>query len=385
MTDELVPLKNKCNIECDYCYQKFMREEETEESYDVEKMLSRTRGEFILFGGEPLLVPLEDLEKFFKFGYEKYKKNGIQTNGTLITDRHIALFNLYAVHVGISIDGPEYCNDSRRVGTLENTRKSTLRTINAIKALCESGNVPSLIVTLHKMNASSERLPILLQWFKDLGLLGIKNVRIHFLENDDCNPIVLSEDELFTAITSIMELDCGINFDLYEEMFKLLTEEKPNVSCTWNSCDPYTTPAVHGIGPQGELHNCGRTNKDGHDYIKSTRSGNERALALYFTPQEFQGCKGCRFFFACKGHCPGESKDWRNRTEHCNVIKRIFTYLEERIIRNGGKPLSLSNKLKKLEFEVLNVPGAFYKHGDEHGDAWFLGEVEVRTPRLRIA
>lgn len=385
MTIEMVPLKNKCNIECTYCYQKFMREEEVEEKYDVNAMLAKTRGEFILFGGEPLLVPLEDLEKFFKFGYEKYKRNGIQTNGTLITERHISLFRRYAVHVGISIDGPEYLNDSRRVGSLENTRRSTLRTIDAIKALCKEGNIPSLIVTLHKMNASSERLPVLLQWFKDLNALGVKSIRIHFLENDDCNPIVLTEDELFTALTSIMELETKINFDLYDEMFKLLTEEHPSVSCTWNSCDPYTTPAVHGIGPQGELHNCGRTNKDGHDYIKSSTSGNERALALFYTPQEYKGCKGCRFFFACKGHCPGESEDWRNRTEHCNVIKRVFTYLEEKIVKSGKTPLSLSTGRQKLEFEVLNVPGANYEHGDEHGDSYFLGEVEVRTSKLRTA
>lgn len=362
-----------------------MREDEEKETYDINAMLSKTRGEFILFGGEPLLVPLEDLEKFFKFGYEKYKKNGIQTNGTLITERHIDLFRRYAVHVGISIDGPEYLNDARRVGSLESTRRTTNKTINAIKSLCNDGNIPSLIVTLHKMNASSERLPFLLQWFHDLSTLGIRNIRIHFLENDDCNPIVLTEDELFTAITSIMELRTEIHFDLYDEMFALLTEEKPRVSCTWNSCDPYTTPAVHGIGPQGELHNCGRTNKDGHDYIKSSFSGNERALALYFAPQETGGCKDCRFFFACKGHCPGESKDWRNKTDHCNVIKRIFTYLEEKIVKDGKIPLSLSNKRIKLEFEVLNVPGANYEHGDEHGDSYFLGEVEVRTSELRTS
>lgn len=363
-----------------------MREDEVSEPYDVQKMLislDKTKTDFILFGGEPLLVPLEDLEKFFRHGFEKYQKNGIQTNGTLITRRHIDLFNRYNVHVGISVDGPEFLNDARRVGSLEDTRKATGRTIENIKILCGENRIPSLIVTLHKMNASSERLPILLNWFIDLSNLGINSIRLHFLENDDCDPLVLSEDELFTALTRTMELKTNIHFDLYDDMFALLTEEKPTVSCTWNGCDPYTTSAVHGVGPQGELHNCGRTNKDGKDYIKADVYGRERVYALYYTPQEFGGCSGCRFFYACKGHCPGESQDWRDRTSHCGVIKRIFTYLEEKLLLEGKTPLSLLPQRVELEKEVLNDNRNHvdFEHGDEHGDQWRF-EVEDRTIRV---
>lgn len=386
MTVEATPLKNACNIQCTYCYEKFMRVEEKPETYSIEKMLQsidKENVDFTMFGGEPLLVPLEDLEKFFAHGFEKYGKNGIQTNGTLITSRHIDLFRRYNVHVGISVDGPEFLNDNRRVGSLDNTRKMTGRTIDAIKDLCYLGMVPSLIVTLHKMNASSERLPYLLRWFSDLEKVGIKNIRVHFLENDDVNELVLTEDELFTALTSLMELKLKINLDLYDDMFSLLTEENPKISCTWGGCDPYTTPAVHGVGPQGELHNCGRTNKDGKDYIKADSHGSERVQALYYTPQEFGGCKGCRFFYACKGHCPGESSDWRNRTSHCGVIKRIFTYLENELIKDGKVPISLLPQRVVLEKRVLNERNhGDSPHIDEHGDSYFF-EVEDRTIRLR--
>ena len=57
--------------------------------------LEKEGGPFILFGGEPLLTDIDDLETIFKWGFEKYGGNGIQTNGTLITDRHIEMFKNY--------------------------------------------------------------------------------------------------------------------------------------------------------------------------------------------------------------------------------------------------------------------------------------------------
>src|SRR5262245_61806732 len=63
-------------------------------------------GEFSVFGGEPLLAPISHLTEVFSFGLERFGKNGIQTNGSLITDEHIELFIKYKVGVGISIDGP---------------------------------------------------------------------------------------------------------------------------------------------------------------------------------------------------------------------------------------------------------------------------------------
>ena len=80
---------------------------------------------------------------------------------------------------------------------------------------------------------------------------------------------------------------------------------------------------MQGIEGTDQRSNCGRTNKDGIDFVKSDREGFERYLALYYTPQEYGGCKDCRFFLMCKGQCPGTAidRDWRNRTEHCEVWK----------------------------------------------------------------
>jgi uncharacterized protein len=105
----------------------------------------------------------------------------------------------------------------------------------------------------------------------------------------------------------------------------------------------------------GQSSNCGRTNKDGIDFIKAETPGFERYLALYHTPQEHGGCRGCRFFLMCKGQCPGTALggDWRNRTEHCEVWKTLFERVEAELVARGSAPLSLHELRPSLEEAML--------------------------------
>ena len=132
---------------------------------------------------------------------------------------------------------------------------------------------------------------------------------------------------------------------------RLLLCEDDQTTCVWNACDPYTTAAVRGVEGTGQASNCGRTNKDGIDFVKGVRPGFERYLALYQTPQEHGGCQGCRFFLMCKGQCPGTSMagDWRNRSEHCEVWKGLFRSVEDGLLDEGLVPVSASPQRTELE------------------------------------
>src|SRR5215475_14211272 len=105
MSVELRPLGVLCNIQCHYCYQDPQRDAgNVSKHYDVAKMkeaIATEGGPFTLFGGEPLLLPLPDLEEIWDWGHRRYGRNQLQTNGTLITDEHVRLFRQYAVQVGI--------------------------------------------------------------------------------------------------------------------------------------------------------------------------------------------------------------------------------------------------------------------------------------------
>src|SRR2546423_2943965 len=188
MSVELRPLGVACNIQCVYCYQHPQRDAGSfVHSYDMEKMkasIEAEGGPFSLFGGEPLLLPMKDLEELWAWGHEKYKKNMVQTNAVLITEEHIRLIRKYNVHVGVSVDGPGELNDLRWHGNLDTTRESSAKTQAAIEKLCGEGIPPSLIITLHRGNATAEKLPALLEWVRDLDHLGVRNIGLHLLESE---------------------------------------------------------------------------------------------------------------------------------------------------------------------------------------------------------
>lgn len=367
MSIEVRPFGVRCNIQCQYCYQHPQRDAgNLNQSYDLNLMkqaLEREGAAFTVFGGEPLMMPIADLEDLFRFGLERYGRNGVQTNGTLITADHIALFKQYKVHVGISIDGPGELNDLRWHSTLEDTRSMTRRTEDAIAQLCREHLAPSLIVTLHRINATAGKLPRMYDWVRSLDGLGIRSLRLHLLESESAairEKYGLSAGENIAAMKGFLELEgslAGLKFDVFHDMRRMLVGHDSSTTCIWNACDPYTTHAVHGVEGTGQRTNCGRTNKDGIDFVKADQPGYERYLALYWTPQEAGGCRNCRFFLMCKGQCPGTAigGDWRNRTEHCEVWKALLTSLEHDLVTKGITPVSLSpvrNKLERAHLEA---------------------------------
>lgn len=366
MSVELRPLGVNCNICCQYCYQNPQRDAgNLTKHYDIEKMkaaIEQEGGSFTLFGGEPLLLPEDDLEHLWAWGLEKFGSNGMQTNGTLINDNHIRMFKKYKVMVGISIDGPDSLNDVRWAGSLEKTREQTAKIEATIKRLLSEGIIPSLIVTLHRNNATFDKLPLMHDWFRGLDQMGIQSVRLHILEVESSevqSKYALTQIENIEALLSFAELEKelkNMTLDVFRDMENMLLSTDDYTTCIWRGCDPYTTSAVRGVEGKGQRSNCGRTNKDGIDFVKADSAGYERYIALYHTPQEYGGCKDCRFFLMCKGQCPGTAinGDWRNKTEHCHVWMQLFEHLEQNLKQQGKTPISLDPNLRYLEENMIS-------------------------------
>lgn len=391
MSIEVQAVGVRCNLACTYCYQHPMRDAGNfGAGYSLEKMkaaLEREGGPFTLFGGEALLMPIDDLEALCRWGFERFGGSGIQTNATLLTADHVRIFRDYRVSVGLSMDGPDDLNDSRWAGSLEKTRAMTARSEAAIRTLVEAGIVPSLIVTLYRGNATGPALERLVAWFGELDALGMTAARIHLLEVDSAlvaERQTLTLEETLAALDRLAAAERGfarLRFDLFTDARTRLAGDLAAGSCIWHGCDPWTTPAVRAVDGQGERSNCGRTNKDGINWIKAEVASAERTLALFHTPYEFGGCGGCRFFFACQGNCPGTGigGDWRNRSEHCDVLFGVFEIQERALLAEGRTPLSLNAaERRRLEAGVLaaatgdqdhgDAPHGDIPHGDSHGD-----------------
>lgn len=383
MTVEIRPRGIACNLQCLYCYQHLQRDAgNLTVEYNMEKMkaaVERAGGHFVLFGGEPLLMSEKDLEEIWSWGLEKYGQNGVQTNGSLINDAHIRLFKRYKVHVGISIDGPEDLNDVRWAGTVKRTREATARTQAAIARLCQEDIPPSLIVTLHRGNATADKLPTMADWLRHLAALSVTSVQLHILEADNeqvTDTLALSNEENLAAFLFLYAAEASfapLHITLFDEMKRMLVGNDNCTTCVWNACDPYTTRAVLGVEGDGESSGCGRMAKDGIGFEKCDHPGHERTLALYHTPQAYGGCANCRFFLACKGHCPGSAinGDWRNRSVHCGVWKGLFRHLEEEMLDRGEVPLSAHPARTQLETIYL----ATLERGENPGVATALAQL----------
>lgn len=369
MTIEVRPLGIRCNLQCLYCYQTPQRDAGNfTPIYDlnvIKKAIEQENIHFSLFGGEAFLLPLEDLKELWAWGYEKFGHNGVQTNGSLITEEHIELFKKYNVNVGFSMDGPGELNDARWAGSLSQTRELTARSQAAFERVIAEKIPVSLITNLHRGNATQEKLPLLIDWIRELYGLGLRSVRLHILEVDSeevRRTLALTDEENIVAFLALSQLEqelSGLSLGLFSELRDMLLGKDNCVTCTWTGCDPYTTQAVHGIEGDGQVSNCGRTNKDGVDFTKANQAGYERYLALYFTSQEWGGCRDCRFFLFCKGECPGTAidGDWRNRSEHCQVWFALYEHIEECLLKEGEKPLSLSPRRQEIEQRFIELWG----------------------------
>lgn len=388
MSVEVRPLGVECNLACQYCYQNPERDlGQRPRPYDIDRMIATLAAEgqpFALFGGEPLLVPLADLERLWAFGLERFGHNRLQTNGALIEAAHVDAFLRYRVRVGLSIDGPGELNDARWAGSLARTRAQTEASIAALRRLCEADVPTSLILTLHQLNATPERLPRLLAWVRELDALGLRGARLHLLEVDD--PAIrerhaLSVADNLAALEAFAALEPRLRMDLdmFGDMRAMLLGDDERTACVWRACDPYTTAAVRSVEGRGELNNCGRTNKEGVAFDKAEAASYVRSLILQHTPHEHGGCKDCRFFLACKGQCPGTAiaGDWRNRSEHCEVYLALFERLERELIDEGRLPLSRHPQRSELERRLA----AAWARGHNPSLQRLLGALEREVAR----
>ena len=387
MTIEYLAPGIKCDLACTYCYQNSMRDAGNfGPKTDWEKVraeIDKQGTDFTVFGGEVLLTPKEHLREVFEYGFKKFGKNGVQTNLLRLDDDHIKMFKDYNVHAGVSIDGYWPQNSPR------STKEQTERIVANLHKLAEAKVSFSLIITIHRRNALDDQLHYFIQ---DMLDLGVNSINYHDLEVEDESiqtDLGLSPEETLDAFIRLYRKFHHLavhNAAPFSDIRRLLTVINAEANCTWKACDVLTTPAVHGIMPDGSLANCGRAIKDGVNWVKNTdEHKNERYIALYNTPQEYGGCKGCQYFYACKGQCPGTAidGDWRNKTSMCEFWFGLIGYIHADLKAKGIACLT-SEEMEDLGLKVsIGKPDhndtvhQDTPHVDWHQDHNDMGQTKV--------
>ena len=131
----IVKLHSRCNLSCDYCYvyhhvDQSWRDRPKVMSRRTVDMTARRIGDHaarhqlrelvvVLHGGEPLLAGHEIVERMIiavraAVPAETKVVVTLQTNGTLVDDRFLGIFEQHGVGVGVSVDGGREAHDRHR-------------------------------------------------------------------------------------------------------------------------------------------------------------------------------------------------------------------------------------------------------------------------------
>jgi uncharacterized protein len=357
-----------CNLACKYCYQgSYRRKHKPRANYNLDLVLKKMEEfkdvEMTLHGGEPLAMPKKDVERILAKMYELQGRSSVQTNGVLIDEDYIQMFKKYNTHVGISFDGPGELSEFRgpRTYNLDKT----------IERLVKEGISTSIIIVISKSNAGTdERLKKLKEYLLELGKLGVTG-RIN--PCGGAPDYELDEKRLIEVYLDLARfcLERNLRWSPFTDIVWGL-QGKSRV-CVFSGCDPFSTPSAIVLLGDGSLTNCMRVNQE-YILLRHPVYMDIRIQILAETPQEFGGCKGCKYFTACYGGCPSIAigNDWRNRTYHCSLWKALFQFFENVLNFVEYSPI-LPQQGCNPEGGMSGGHGDWSNHGDstgtEHGDS----------------
>lgn len=213
------PASADCNLRCEYCFyidhlknveSKLRMTDDTLESMIASYMQTNQNNHYNFGwqGGEPTLMGLNYYKKVVEL-QTKYAppgaviSNGLQTNGTLITDEMANFFSEYRFLIGVSLDGPSYLHDYYRksVGH-KTTHNLVLRGIKRLKQHAVEFNILTLI-----NNKTVRKISEIYQYLREEGFYYHQYIPcIEFDEDGNLKPFSITGEEWGDFLCELFEL-----------------------------------------------------------------------------------------------------------------------------------------------------------------------------------
>jgi len=151
-----------CNIDCEYCYLPNRSSTHKMDMNVLGKIVMEVFSsklvsppiDFLWHLGEPLAVPISFYEQAFSIIHEIGKDKGVgyslsfQTNAMLINQNWIDLIKKNKINIGVSIDGPEFIHNRKRVD--RKTNGTHTQVMKGVKMLQEAKIPFSTIMVVTK-------------------------------------------------------------------------------------------------------------------------------------------------------------------------------------------------------------------------------------------
>lgn len=361
MEGVILKVAGRCNLNCTYCYMynkgdlsflnqpKVMHQETLIRALDrVDEYISQNTllfFQFILHGGEPLILGVETMESFLDEIHRRFTDRvelslSVQTNGTLLTEKFCELFNRYDVRVSISLDGEKKINDLNRVDFKGNS--SFYRTLDGVQMAQKRLNVPPAILSVVQVNESPHRV---YDFFKGLGVKDWD---------------VLLPDHNHDSIT---EDSRGISNWLTElfDIWYADKTEKPRIRRFLNIIYLILGKKVKSdtlglelnkllvIETDGEIEPIDVLKIEGHNFTKTNlnvfendfEEAFQNPLIRLYTESNRKVtrlCRKCIIYPVCGGgylpHRYSKKDSFNNRTIYCYDLMKLITHIQNRVLED---------------------------------------------------
>lgn len=391
--DVILKCAEVCNLNCSYCYYYNMGDT-TWKSRPKQikagtvarlaewvvrgiKELAIKKVAIILHGGEPLLLRHQEIENLCSELRAAVEGAGavcqiiLQTNGVLITERWLRVFERQGISVGVSIDGPPDFQDRFRVDKQGNGSSAAVEQGIALLQTSPAIHKGSLSVIDPDLSGAEAY-----RYLRSLGFMWMD-----FLIPMDCYANVPSSERVRAVGQFLVDVaeawfsDADQDavtvriIDNYLQAFQQYSQvPSPSMHPRQSGHNPIIVLGVHtdgSIGFREEIFNSGysRTHRgfsifrdELETFVNSPAfSSLDRAYAV--VPSE---CLECEFLGVCgggdlKNRFDPASGGFEKKSVYCEGLKLLFSWLIDHLIQKGYPANKLHAKLRQNAGFLLDV------------------------------
>jgi uncharacterized protein len=373
-------ISERCNLKCDYCYF-FFGGDETWKLHPavVSPQTIENLGGFaaraacdegleaitlIFHGGEPLLMRrpkfdemcgrLRSYENGFRFHF------GLQTNGVLVDDEWIALFERHQVSVGVSLDGTRAANDLHRLDHVgRSSYNHTVAGLRRMQAAAVEGKMaaPGLLCVI---NPAVDGAAVYRHFAHDLGVTKMSFLTPDYTWDSGVDESVIRGVERFLLASLrawLSDRNPQIRIRVFSELLAALIDphamelvqtfrdDYRNIISVSSNGDLGPEDTLRILDPRFGSMGLNVARNDLRELVQS-EAWREQAEAATVRPN---GCRDCGWWKICKAGRPinrySKSLGFNNPSLYCSGLKDVYSEIAAFLVRNGTSLSQISSRL----------------------------------------
>lgn len=361
----LISVTNNCNNSCDYCYlgcnNKINKKnismdtiKKILEAYCLylqdfpkeERFLT-----IIWHGGEPLIAGTGFYEEILKIQKEYAERfnmsfnNGIETNGTLLTEEWADFLSQNHFQIGISLDGPKFIHDIHRRG--KDNLSSFSKTLRGIEIL-EHKRIPFSVISVIT-NKNHQYYKEMLDYFISFKYLRYAdflpgydpNGQIEYLNPENYGNFLASLFDYWISLGGSKKIQIRYFDDLILKISNQVKKNTPIGCEIMGKCGE-----IQYVNEDGQLYPCVTLPQSPELFMGNFHKNSFNEMLKSKNYLDFQNkfndlhsdCQSCNIYSICKGGCatrrfyhPNKKSD--SKDYFCLARKRIINKIKKYLRR----------------------------------------------------